>query len=232
LTDLLSRRAAKVICVEIDRDLCEILRERFGWDERVAILEGDVLRGKHRLSNAVDHALRSTDGGLDVKLVANLPYQAATPLVMNLLLDYPQVRRLCFTVQAEVGDRITAKPDGKNYGPLAIISQTLCDIRQVARIGPQAFWPQPTVDSVMLRLDVTREPLPGEMGEFAEFVRGMFDHRRKQLRTAAAYVASRDCVEALARGFDLSRRPEAVPVHEWLGMYRVFRNGGEVRVTA
>jgi 16S rRNA (adenine1518-N6/adenine1519-N6)-dimethyltransferase len=220
LTDLLATRAGKVVCAEIDRDMCDILRGRFGWDARVTIVEGDVLRNKHHLSEPINDVLNTADTQWAAKLVANLPYQIATPLVMNLLVDYPRVRRLCFTVQAEVGERIMAKPGGRDYGPLAIVSQSLCEIRQVARIGPQAFWPQPAVDSVMLRIDVAKQPFPGEMPAFAAFVRGFFDHRRKQLRAAAAYVLTRQQIEHLADSHDLQRRPEDVPVAEWALMYR------------
>lgn len=262
LTDLLATRAGKVVCAEIDRDMCDILRGRFGWDERVTIIEGDVLRNKHHLSEALDEVLRGADESWSIKLVANLPYQIATPLVMNLLVDYPRVRRLCFTVQAEVGERIMARPRGREYGPLAIVSQSVCEIRQVARIGPQAFWPAPAVDSVMLRMDVVKNPFCRDQGTegsrdragdegtkgrrdketegrseqivssmpaFAAFVRGFFDHRRKQLRASAGYVLTREQIEKLAESHDMQRRPEDVPVEEWVAMYTALRIGASSR---
>ena len=223
LTDLLAARAGKVICVEIDRDLLDILSERFAENERVVLIEGDILTGKHALHPDVTAQIGGTRPlAIAVKLVANLPYQVATPLIMNLIVDYPQVRRLCFTVQLEVGERITAAPGGKSFGPLAIISQAVCDIRTVARISPQSFWPRPAVDSVMLRLDVTREPFADrdELSSFAAFVRGVFEHRRKRLRAAAGYGLDRDLIERLGASFDLNRRPEQVPVSEWIQMFQ------------
>ena len=97
-----------IICVEVDRNLHAILHERLGDSAGLTLICGDVLAGKNRILPEIKAALRSHTTGTSghVKLVANLPYQVATPLVMNLLVDYPQVRRFVFTVQAEVGARI------------------------------------------------------------------------------------------------------------------------------
>ncbi len=229
LTDLLAAEVERVVAVEIDRTLFDILTDRFRDHANVTLLFGDVLEGKHHLRPAVVEALeearRSTR---PIKLVANLPYQIATPLIMNLLVDFPQVGRMCFTVQAEVGQRISAEPGGKDYGPLSILCQSLCTITTIARIGPQCFWPPPQVDSVMLRLDVRptslipREELPG----FAAFVRAVFDHRRKQLRTALTYTTADP--SAIPPDFDASRRPEELAIDEWLVLYRATVAGRPV----
>lgn len=224
LTDLLANRVAaldaRLICVEIDRDLHAFLAERFHGNDRVALILGDVLAAKHELMPQVVGLINAATPG-SVKLVANLPYQAATPLIMNLLVDFPSVRRLCFTVQAEVGERIAAAPGGKDYGPLAIIAQAVCDMKNIARLGPQAFWPRPAVDSVMLRLDVVRRPFTSAAGMrgFSNFVRGVFEHRRKRLRAAAGYVLSEQQVAMLEAKFDMQRRPEQVPLEQWLAMH-------------
>jgi len=224
LTDLLVTRAARVICVEIDRDLVTLLADRFENEPRVTLIAGDVLERKHRLSDPVSEAIRAcaaTEGGC-VKLVANLPYQAATPLVMNLLIDYPQVRRLCFMVQAEVGERITASPGGRDYGPLSIIGQSLCRIETIARVPPQAFWPRPDVASTMIRMDVGDSPFAArdEVGRFATFVRTVFEHRRKTLRSALSYVVEKPACDRIASRFDPSQRPETFTVDEWIEMFR------------
>ena len=178
---------------------------------------------------AVDCAIRAFDRPRGhtgcVKLVANLPYQVATPLVMNLLIDYPEVRRLCFTVQAELAERITASPNRRAYGPLSILSQALCSIRTVARLPAHTFWPRPSVDSVMIRLDVGEPPLEDceASRDFATLVRGVFDHRRKTLRTALQYVVENAQRESVCERFDATRRPESFGVAEWLEIYRATR---------
>lgn len=168
LTDLLIGRVAHVVCVEVDTHLHALLADRFRdpiRNHQLTLLHGDVLEGKHRISAEVLKAVKTswdrrpsckTSGG-QVKLVANLPYSVVTPLVMNLLVDEPMVRRLVFTVQAEVGERLTAQPGSKAYGPLSIMAQGLCRIRVVARVSARSFWPRPAIDSLMLRMDV----LPG-----------------------------------------------------------------------
>ena len=224
LTDLLARFAGRVVCVEIDRGLQQFLDDRFDEADHVRIVRGDVLAGKHGLNAELqavlaDHPPESPGG---VKLVANLPYQIATPLIMNLLVDYPIVSRMCFTVQAEVGERIVAPPGGKTYGPLAIVTQTLARVETVCRIGPAAFWPRPKVDSSMMRIEVGGGPLTSieQAREFSSLVRRAFDHRRKTLRSSLGYFLD---VEQLARAgeiVDLKLRPQAISVAEWQALFQ------------
>ena len=225
LTDLLAGRVAQLLCVELDRNLHTILKERFKDSSGVTLLQGDILRTKHELMPEVASRLRSSKDAIagSVKLVANLPYQIAAPLVMNLLVDYPQVRRLCFTVQAEVGQRITAKPGGKDFGPLSVLSQTLSTPRIIARLPPQAFWPRPAVHSVMMRLDVQTSPFgdPETVRRFASLVRGTFDHRRKTLRAALSYVIDPSQQERVCRQVDATRRPETFSIDEWVNIFHL-----------
>ncbi len=226
LTDLLVGEARHVVCVEIDHRLITLLEDRFRHAENLTLITGDILQSKHRILSEVEKAIRgfvaSRDGS--VKLVANLPYQAATPLVMNLLVDFPQVRRLCFTVQAEVGERITSKPNCKAYGPLSVLAQTTCTIEVIARIGPRCFWPAPAVDSIMLRMDVRDDSriAHSELPAFAAFVRSVFEHRRKQLRTVLKNVLDGEIMSRLPVGFDDTRRPEQVSIDEWVTIFRAL----------
>lgn len=223
LTDLLCERAGRVMCIEIDRDMCAILAERFADRANVATVCCDALSKKHRVADPISDAVDSFVGDGAVKLVANLPYQIATPLVMNLIVSFPAVRRFCFTVQAEVGNRLVASPGSKDYGPLAIMTQLLCTLQTVARIGPGAFWPRPAVDSVMMRLDVGPNLFASveEAQRCATFVRRVFEHRRKSLRAALGYVVEKSVRDALAGEIDLSSRPEQISVEQWLKMSRI-----------
>lgn len=240
LTDLLLARARRLISVEIDPTLYEIVCDRVGrFQEKssceATVLNVDVLSSKHRLAPEVEKALRAVESpaGLSasVKIVANLPYQIATPLIMNLLVDYPTVRRLCFTVQAEVGERITSKPGCKAYGPLSIVSQSLCSIDILAKLPPQAFWPQPAVDSVMLRMNVEDSPFStrDELRSFVRFVRGVFDHRRKTLRSGLRYVLAEEAGARVCVLVDATRRPESFSVAEWLKIHRAAASDDNAR---
>lgn len=229
LTDLLAARVGRLICVEIDSGLVGILEDRFRDAENVTIVRGDVLCGKHHLNPQIVRAIRANDTGTTscVKLVANLPYQVATPLVMNLLTDYPQVRCLCFTVQAEVGARFHARSHRKAYGPLSIVSQALCNIRTLVRVPPSAFWPKPGVDSVMIRMDVGDSPFGDrdELRRFVTLVRATFEHRRKTLHSALAYVIDDEQRSRVCQRFDGRRRPESFTVGEWLEIHRTTQRG-------
>ncbi|UCE60965.1 MAG: ribosomal RNA small subunit methyltransferase A [Phycisphaerales bacterium] len=228
LTDLLVGRTHHVIAVEIDKALHELLSERFAGDDRLTLLLGDVLESKHAIRSDVRSVIDAFDPGAGgcVKLVANLPYQIATPLIMNLLVDHPNVRRMCFTVQAEVGERLVAQPNCKAYGPLSVIAQTMCRVETVTRIGPQSFWPRPAVDSVMMRVDVAESPFidQEELQRFSTFVRGVFDHRRKVFRSAVGYVVDDDARERVCGQFDATRRPESFCPKEWTEIFGVVQH--------
>lgn len=224
LTDLLIQQAGHVLCVELDRDLQHILQDRFQDHPHFTLIAGDALEKKHHLHpNLILEMNRHKDQCKNVKLVANLPYQIATPLVMNLLVDYPQVQRLVFTVQAEVGDRITAQPNTRAYGPLSIVSQTLCKIATIARLLPHVFWPKPAVESVMIRMDVQEPPFSNRetIRKFSSFVRATFEHRRKTLRSALGYVIDETRREHICQSIDSSRRPETFTKEEWLNLFQL-----------
>jgi 16S rRNA (adenine1518-N6/adenine1519-N6)-dimethyltransferase len=217
LTEALVERGCEVIACEIDRDMIAILRERFG--DRVTIVEGDVLASKHAIHPAVSGAL----AGRDFKLIANLPYQIATPLIMNLLLDVATCRGQFVTIQKEVADRLLAKPGTKEYGPLSIVAQVFARIEPIGVVPPSCFWPEPEVTSAMVAVTPewhagaeTRTHGAGDRRAFARFVTNLFTKRRKQLGS----IFGRD--RALPAGIDPSWRPETlapqqvVQLHEWM----------------
>ena len=213
-----------VVCVGRDRGSQQGFDARCDEAGHVRRVRGDVGAGKHGLNAGLQAVLggHPPESPGKVNLVANLPYQIATPLIMNLLVDYPIVSRMCFTVQAEVGERIVAPPGGKTYGPLAIVAQTLGRVETVCRIGPAAFWPSPKVDSSMMRIEVGGGPLTSieQAREFSSLVRRAFDHRRKTLRSSLGYFLD---VEQLGRAgeiVDLKLRPQAISVAEWQAVFR------------
>jgi 16S rRNA (adenine1518-N6/adenine1519-N6)-dimethyltransferase len=165
--ELLASPAAKVIAVEIDRDLAKMLRDRFADNDRFVLIEGDALSGKHQLNPDLLQAL-STDSPR--KLVANLPYNIASPLVIELLLA--GVQTLVFTVQKEVADRLRAPAGGDAYGPLTVMVRTL---------PPQAFWPPPKIDSALVRMN-RQDRLGSVANDFSRFVQQIFSFRRKTLK--------------------------------------------------
>jgi 16S rRNA (adenine1518-N6/adenine1519-N6)-dimethyltransferase len=188
LTTLMAPQVAAVVTVEVDPHLFRLAAEEVHGLPNVRMLNLDALAGKHRFHpevlRAVEEAL-AVDAGRRFKLVANLPYNVATPIVTNLLaLDAPP-RSMTVTIQKELADRIAARPATKDYGALSVWVQSQCRVRWVRTMAPSVFWPRPKVSSAIVHLALD-EQLRGRIGDrafFHDFLRGLFLHRRKFLRS-------------------------------------------------
>ncbi len=229
LTSLLAATGAHVITVEIDKALAPIAIRTLAAHPNVSLLHIDVLANKSTIAPELLSALRDALQGSTArfKLVANLPYDIATSLVINLLLTELPLARLCFTVQAEVADRFLAPPDCSDYGPVSIITQALCRVERIAKVPPQAFWPAPKVASAMVRFDpfpVANRPI-AQPKDFSQFVRGFFLHRRKTMghltRIHAKSVAILAALSAL--DVDPSSRPETLTVAQWILLFHAVQ---------
>ena len=219
LTQELLDRAGRVVAVEIDRDLAALLRRQFADRPHFTLVEGDALAGKHGLNaDLVSLARDARAQGLAAKLVANLPYNIASPLVIELLIE--GVELLAFTVQKEVADRLRAGAGSEAYGPLTVMAQMLGRVEVLRTLPPQAFWPAPKIDSALVR--VTRDDrLGGRARPFGAFVHKVFSFRRKTLRKALAqggYEAERILH---VTGLDGQQRPELLPPEQFLAMFEV-----------
>ena len=179
LTEELLSRGAKVLAVEIDRDLAGLLRDRFAQNESFKLIEGDALAGKHELN--ADLLLAVTTATRPVKLVANLPYNIASPLVIELMLAGAGL--LVFTVQKEVALRLKAGAGSDDYGPLTVMAQLLSRVELMRTLPPQAFWPAPRIDSALVRMTLD-DRLGSRARAFSVFVHQVFGYRRKTLRKA------------------------------------------------
>ena len=115
------------------------------------------------------------------RLIANLPYGAATPLITNLLLDYPNCSSQFVTVQKEVADRLGAAPDTADYGPLSVIASATAHVEKIAKLPPECFWPRPDVTSAMIGIRRRPDPLTPRAHDLADFIQSLFEQRRKQL---------------------------------------------------
>ena len=216
LTEELLNRAGRVVAVEIDRDLAAQLRLTFADRPNFVLIEGDALATKHALNADLAAAIAEAAAGSGAaKLVANLPYNIASPLVVELLRA--GVRSLVFTVQKEVADRLRGKPDSDDYGPLTTVVQLLSTVEVLRTLPPQAFWPPPKIDSALVRL--TRNDRLGEHSfAFGRFAHTLFSFRRKTLRKAldmGGYAVSPD-----AAGLDGTKRPETFSPEQLLGLFR------------
>ncbi|MCE7973364.1 MAG: ribosomal RNA small subunit methyltransferase A [Leptolyngbya sp. PLA1] len=176
LTDELLDRGCRVVAGEIDRGLCALLRERYAG-RTFTLIEGDCLASKHALNPELLAAL----GPGQFRLVANLPYGAATPVMLSLLADVPACTGLFVTIQREVADRLMARPSTKDYGTISVVAQAVAEVRMVATLPPECFWPRPDVTSAMVRMTRLAAPLTARPRALADFCQSLFEKRRKQL---------------------------------------------------
>jgi 16S rRNA (adenine1518-N6/adenine1519-N6)-dimethyltransferase len=210
LSERLLDAGAELIAVEMDQHLEPILRQRLAdYAGRVNLLMTDVLASKHKLSPVVAEALGAVSA---LKLVANLPYSIASPLIANLLLDYPQMTLAVVTVQREVAQRMLASPGSKAYGPLGILVQSLCCVEPVTKLSPACFWPRPKVESQVLRLCRRDVPLTSDPQALARLLQQLFSSRRKQLGT----ILGRD--RPWPEGVQPSQRPEQLSVEQLIAL--------------
>ena len=234
LTALVAPQVAAVVTVEIDRPLFEMASEELHGLGNVRMLHVDALRGKNRLNPAMLDAVREEldkSPERQLKLVANLPYSIATPLVTNLLaLDRPP-RTMTVTIQKELADRMVARPGTKDYGSLGLWVQSQCRVEVVRVMPPEVFWPRPKVHSAIVHIQVD-DGLRGRIADrefFHGFVRAMFTHRRKYLRSElVSAVKGRldkpDVDRILAGlGIDPHRRAEELDVETMLALAEAVR---------
>lgn len=177
LTEELLDRSAQVIAGELDRGLAQLLRDRFGGRPNFTLIEGDALASKRELAPEIAAAL----AGRPFRLVANLPYGAATPLMIALLIAHPECGSMHVTIQREVADRLLAGPSSKDYGTLGVVAQALARVERIATLPPECFWPRPEVTSAMVSVTRRPDPLTRDPGRLAEFCQRVFSKRRKQL---------------------------------------------------
>ena len=189
LTSRLSDAAGAVLSIEIDANLHQIAGEELAGRSNVRLLHCDALHNKNTLRPEIMVQIRDAMQRLgdDARflLVANLPYNVATPIISNLLLESPSPHAMVVTIQKELADRMAAQPCTKDYGALSVWIQSLCRIELVRDLPPKVFWPRPNVQSAIIRLDAVpqwREKFV-DLGHFHKTVRSLFFHRRKFLRS-------------------------------------------------
>ena len=215
LTEELLASGARVVAVEIDRDLAAGLRERFADRANFHLIEGDALAGKHELNGQLLEELRAFPLS-NAKLVANLPYNIASPLVVELLLA--GVALLVFTVQKEVADRMAARADTPQYGPLTVMVQLLAQVELLRTIPPQAFWPAPKIESALVKV-VRADQIGAEARQFGRFMHGIFTFRRKTIRKALDQAGHDAAALLAAAGVDGQKRAECFTPAQLLALY-------------
>lgn len=188
LTGLFAEEAAQVITVEIDEYLFQMASEELEVFDNIEMLKQDALKNKNQFAPEVIATVKkhmAVDPNRVFKLAANLPYNVATPIISNLLRSDIVPATMTVTIQKELADRLVASPGSKDYGALSVWVQSICDTEIVRVMSPKVFWPRPKVDSAIIHI-VHRPELRDNIVDldfFYAFVRAMFFHRRKFMRS-------------------------------------------------
>ena len=204
LTVALADAGAAVLAVEIDGRLVGALAEVCA-DRSVEVLQADATE--------LDSWAPCLEGGDGWRLVANLPYNVATPLLLEVLDELPQVTAMLVMVQDEVAERLAATPGHPAYGlpSLKVACRARAEI--LGRVPPTVFWPRPRVSSALLAIHRLPEPAAGNIEDLYGLARQAFGQRRKMLRSSLRGVVAAG--DFAAAGVDPAARPGDLGVADW-----------------
>lgn len=228
LTAKLADHAGHVVTVEIDSSLAPVAREIVGNRPNVTHVFGDCLAKKSVLNPDMIAAWDAVPG--TKKLIANLPYVIATPLISNLLVSRDDIERMVVMVQWEIAERLRAPIGTKDYNALSVLVQSVADVETVRKVLPTNFYPQPKVDSaiVLIKSNPEKRKLVGDVAKFRDFLRALYVHRRKSLRQALVGFPTgrieKEVVDAKLKelGIDGSGRAEALDIPTHLRLCEAF----------
>lgn len=220
LTRCLAAVCKKVYSFEVDKALQPVLALSLQGVDNVEVIFRDVLRMK-------DAEISEITGGTPFKVVANLPYYITTPLIMRFLESGLPVSSLTVMVQKEVADRLTASPGTSDYAAITLSVKVRGDARVTRKVPRTVFYPQPNVDSAVIRIDVDRERLQGEnVEELLKLIKASFAMRRKTLvnNLSAAYKITKSEAEDLLSAAELPKmvRGEVLSLEDYVRLSRLL----------
>ena len=208
LTSQLST-TSKVVAIELDRYLVPALEEvlnHFGERENVEIIHQDAMK--------IDWKEFFSHRQGIWKMVANLPYNIATPLIVTLLENAPEIQSIFVMVQLEVGERFAASPKSKAYGIPSVKAQYWAETKVLGKVSPNVFLPIPKVDSAILQ--IIRKPSPPEVNytNFSRLIQTAFQHRRKMIRKSLSTLIPMS--NFTIAEISPQSRPEELSVADWV----------------
>lgn len=223
LTRFLAARAGQVLTVEVDPEILAFARQELLGLDTIRFFPADALDGKGALNPALVDELRRLG---PFKLVANLPYSIATPLLLLLFASGLEVRLAIATVQKEVALRLGAAPGTKEYGPATVVLAFWATLEKIRTLPAGAFWPPPKVTSEVVRITPRPEPLgdPALFPPVQAWAHRLLGHRRKQVGgILRGLLGPGRAVKALGiLGLDPQARPDSVTPLGFCALAREF----------
>ena len=219
LTEFLLEKAKKVICVELDTNMVEVLKERFLLYKNLEIINQDVL--KLDLNKIIENEKKSQNIE-NVKIVANLPYYITTPIVMKLLEDRLDIESITIMIQKEVADRLIEKPGGKDCGAITYSIHYYSEPEGIMEVDKSSFIPEPEVTSKVLKLKIRKTPYieVKEPEKMFKIIKCAFLQRRKTLLNALVlnnvFESKEQAIKVFQEiGLDLNERGEKMTLEEF-----------------
>ena len=226
LTLALADTGAAITAIEIDHGVVPVLRDVVSERTNVTVIEGDAMHldwasvltaedstdDDHDHDHDDDHADRPSDASDGWVLVANLPYNVATPLICDLLDDVPAIERMIVMVQREAAERFAATPRTSAYGAVSVKAAYWGTAKIVGHVPASVFVPRPNVESALVEI-TRREPPTTDPAALFALVRAAFGQRRKMLRRSLAGVVAPETFDAA--GISPTARPEELDVEAW-----------------
>ena len=185
LTEKLAQRTEKLLAVEIDKTLFNVLSETFSDKLNVKLIRADFLK------LSADEIL-SQFGVSGFAVAANLPYYITSPICEKLINPDLPVKRMVLMMQQEAAERFLSLPKAKNYVPLTVLTRQLFDVSTAFTLSPASYYPQPTVNSAVLVFERRETSMPEYM---PKIVRAAFAMRRKTLRNNLSVLIDKNCVD-------------------------------------
>lgn len=224
LTENIAKKAKRVIAVEIDRNLVEVLKDKLGVYDNVEVHCGDILK--------FDFNSISETHSSKIKIIGNVPYNISSPLIFRLLSFRPVISDFMLMLQKEIVQRLVSVPDNKIYGVPSVILQMFASAEKILDVPSTCFYPQPKVESAIIKGSFREKPLVYLQDEifFTGLVKAAFAQRRKMLinnlKNAKFLegLSDDDLKEALdAAGIDGKRRGETLSISEFGNLSNILK---------
>lgn len=228
LTSPLLEKAAKVICIELDKRMVEILKDRFFMYDNFEIINEDVL--KVDLKELIKKEKMNNKGIKDIKIVANLPYYITTPIIMKLLEDRLDIESITVMIQKEVADRLVCKPGDKDSGAITYAINYYTIPERIVEVSNKAFIPAPEVNSSVIKLQVLNKPSVDVKNEQLLFriIKLVFMQKRKTLLNGLTNgkLGSKENIENMLKSLeiDLKIRGEKLKLEDFARMADFVEN--------
>jgi len=217
ITDLIAQKAGQVFALELDRNLCALLKERFNDQKNVEVINQDILKFNLR------KYFSRTPG--KIKVIGNIPYYISSPIIEHLFKFRDKIEGIFLTVQKEFAQRVVAPSGSKEYGSLSCFVRYFAEPKVLFHISKTCFYPVPKVDSSFFRLDIRRKlPLKAKDEKLLfKIIRAAFNKRRKTLRNSLEGVIPLQKLNEFFHkyGIDPNTRPEKLSLQDFINLANI-----------